>query len=109
MFDGTEDGWVFSNVFYKGFSGKTAYKPDTIISTHFNFSSATSAVAPDFSVVGFQSINIGFKYTALNGDINAWKQYLADQYAAGTPVIIVYPLETPTTETVAGQTMNIQA
>lgn len=36
-----------------------------------------------------------------------WQQYLTDQYAAGTPVIIVYPLETPTTETVTGQILTI--
>lgn len=32
---------------------------------------------------------------------------LADQYTAWTPVIVVYPLATPTTESVAGQTMSI--
>jgi hypothetical protein len=37
-----------------------------------------------------------------------WKDWLADQYAAGTPVIIVYPLATPTTESVAGQTLQVQ-
>lgn len=39
----------------------------------------------------------------------SFKQYLADQYSNGTPVIVVYPLATPTTETVTGQPMNIQA
>lgn len=36
-----------------------------------------------------------------------FKQWLADQYNAWTPVIIVYPLATSTTESVAGQTMHI--
>lgn len=36
------------------------------------------------------------------------KQWLADQYAAGTPVIVLYPLATPTTESVAGQTLQVQ-
>ena len=35
-------------------------------------------------------------------DLTAW---LAAQYAAGTPVIVIYPLATPTTETVTGQPM----
>jgi len=35
------------------------------------------------------------------------KAWLAQQYAAGTPVIVVYPLATPTTESVAGQTMQV--
>ena len=38
-----------------------------------------------------------------------FKQFLAAQYNAGTPVIIVYPLATPTTEVVAGQTLQVQA
>ena len=36
-----------------------------------------------------------------------FKAFLASQYAAGTPVIVVYPLATPTTETVTGQTLTI--
>lgn len=41
--------------------------------------------------------------------VTGFRQFLADQYNAGTPVIIVYPLATPTTETVTGQTLHIQA
>ncbi|MBQ3933453.1 MAG: hypothetical protein II653_06835, partial [Lachnospiraceae bacterium] len=44
-------------------------------------------------------------YDFINDDyttVDDWKAYLADQYAAGTPVIIVYPLATSTTETVTG-------
>lgn len=37
-------------------------------------------------------------------DFNA---FLAQQYAAGTPVIVVYPLATPTTESVAGQALQV--
>lgn len=36
-----------------------------------------------------------------------FKQWLAQQYAAGTPVIVIYPLKTPTTESVAGQTLQV--
>lgn len=36
-----------------------------------------------------------------------FKQWLADQYAAGTPVILVYPLAEPTTEVVAGQSLQV--
>lgn len=35
------------------------------------------------------------------------KQWLADQYNAGTPVIVVYPLATPTTETTTPQSLPI--
>ena len=40
--------------------------------------------------------------------LDIFKAWLADQYAAGTPVIVIYPLATPTTETVTGQTMQVQ-
>ena len=39
----------------------------------------------------------------------AWKQWLTDQYNAWTPVIIVYPLATPTTLSVAWQHLSIPA
>jgi hypothetical protein len=49
---------------------------------------------------GFLSLWYGDNKTTAVADI---KQYLADQYAAGTPVIVLYPLATPTTEQVDGQ------
>ena len=39
--------------------------------------------------------------------LSGFKQWLADQYAAGTPVIVIYTLATPTTESVAGQTLQV--
>ena len=41
--------------------------------------------------------------------VEEFKAYLAAQSAAGTPVIIVYPLATPTTESVTGQTLQVTA
>lgn len=40
------------------------------------------------------------------GNVTAFKQYLASQYANGTPVIMVYPLPTPTTEEVDSQFLD---
>jgi hypothetical protein len=48
-----------------------------------------------------------FYFHILENDVAWFKTWLASQYAAWTPVIVVYPLATPTTETVTGQTMNI--
>lgn len=41
--------------------------------------------------------------------LSDWKVWLANQYANGTPVIVIYQLATPTTETVTGQHLHIQA
>ena len=63
---------------------------------------------PDYSVYGVQVNNAMYIKTTQFNNVGQFKQYLADQCANGTPVIIVYPLETPTTETVTEQSMNIQ-
>ena len=44
--------------------------------------------------------------TSIATDITTFKQYLANQYNAGTPVIVVYPLATETTESVAAQSLT---
>lgn len=41
------------------------------------------------------------------GSLDNFKQWLADQYDAGTPVIVVYALETPTTDSVTAQTLQV--
>ncbi len=41
--------------------------------------------------------------------IEHFRQYLADQYNSGTPVIVVYPLAEPITESVSHQHLGIQA
>lgn len=54
--------------------------------------------------------NVGFmnmSCTTINSTITNWTTYLAEQYAAGTPVITVYPLATPTAESVAGQALQV--
>lgn len=57
--------------------------------------------ASDFNVYYYKD---AFGVSSISG----FKQYLAQQYANGTPVIIVYPLATSTTETVTAQPMNVQ-
>ena len=51
-------------------------------------------------------LGLGYNYPSTEG-LADFKTWLAQQYAAGTPVIVVYPLATPTTETVTGQTLTI--
>ena len=40
--------------------------------------------------------------------VQAWTNYLVSQYNAGTPVIVVYPRASATTETVTAQSLTIQ-
>jgi len=46
------------------------------------------------------------KDTTHNTSLDEWKQFLAAQYAAGTPVTVYYPLATPTEEDWSATTYN---
>lgn len=73
--------------------------------SHYPYSSESAANAPDKSFVGYSSQNIGFKDSDFtqSTDVTA---FFKDQYDAGTPVIIVYPLIEDVTESVAGQHLS---
>lgn len=117
VFDGTEE-WlssaisdIYSYVVVSGdFSG---YNRNAPVSTHYIGSDATNTVMPLYSVkIGPNSektkISIYIK-TGFENNLAGFKQFLAEQYAAGTPVIVIYPLATPTTESVTGQPLQVQA
>lgn len=76
-----------------------------IICSHFE-TKTNMGTSVDCIAVGISYVN--FKYDSLFTTVAQFKQYLADQYAAGTPVIVIYPLATPTTESVAGQALQVQ-
>ena len=49
---------------------------------------------------------IYIKASVSNDTLTTWQNWLAAQYAAGTPVIIIFPKKTATTETVTGQSLT---
>lgn len=109
VLDGTENWTVnsmISNHFtYKlpnQFDSTTEYKQT--YSTHFLSDSGT-----DDNTCKLQFRTFSIRYDAANENTTTFKQWLADQYAAGTPVIIVYPLAEPTTESVTEQPLTVQA
>lgn len=58
---------------------------------------------PDLSVKGYgPSEAVFFKHSAIT-TVADWKVWLAEQYAQGTPVIVLYPLAEETTESVTPQ------
>lgn len=115
VFDGTED-WVANTVS----SGKLVFyvtkvsigSDSTVLPNGSpnikcsHFETSTAAAQSPYGTVWADVTSINFTAGDFCADLTAWKQWLADQYAAGTPVIVVYPLETPTTEQVAGQSMK---
>ena len=101
VFDGTEDFTVGSGtVYYSGLTNANATN-DAMFSTHFRpLSSGSTPVSGKHMT--FDSGRVVF-YVSMTAD--EFKAWLAEQYAAGTPVILLYQLATPVTEQVPAQTL----
>ena len=115
VFDGTENfSYTDSGKVFSWYSEDLPLSSVTgsafIFSSHFRSADVTpSSSNRDGYVMLFNtsSVNrIGFGYFLANGDTSVFRQFLAEQYAAGTPVIVVYPLATETTESVTAQQMT---
>jgi hypothetical protein len=114
VLDGTE---AWSNTLYPqadayriSWTGATAtlgtIRYSGLFCTHFEDAGSASTTAPN-KVFFANDLNINFPMISDFNTVAKCLQWLADQYAAGTPVIVVYPLATPTTESVAGQTLQV--
>ena len=100
VLDGTEGGWGKAN---NSFTNTTLFsdrllKKDLLICSRFQYNDGSTSNIPDtcFGCAN-GSKTVYFRYDNLS-TVADWKQYLADQYAAGTPVVVYYPLETPVIE-----------
>lgn len=112
VFDGTEtfitgnDGWISEDAITDQL--RESYIP---YCTHFNGTNTTPTANSNTVRVYHTSGGIPRVYFGLDKTIYTsaavFKQWLADQYTAGTPVIVIYPLATPTTESVTKQSANI--
>lgn len=122
VLDGTED-WVkasnYTNIFYAPISGayynNTSAERIAVPCTHFVGTDATNTNMVDNSIKltaqGSALTNplIYIKASVSNNDLTTWQTWLATQYQNGTPVIVVFPLKTATTESVTAQPLTIQA
>ena len=90
--------------------------PNAPVCVCSHYPAAAKDGQPDFTVSAFKSgSNIRLRFydstniTGLGASEAAasFKSYLAAQYAAGTPVIVLYPLATPYTESVTPQTIEL--
>jgi len=97
LLDGTEDWSIESGCFRYTISDKVSGKV-VMSCSHFEYTSKISTNTQDGQ---FGTPNISnslyFKATAF-ADLTAWTTFLAEQYDAGTPVTIYYPLATPVEE-----------
>lgn len=113
VLDGTEDWGTAANVVYT--ITKASINTDSTVlpsgSTNIlcsHFKTGTGQIAEGIQIYA-GTTNICFVHESRWANLTAFQSWLADQYAAGTPVIIVYPLATETTDTVTGQPMNTTA
>lgn len=107
VLDGTETIGTSNSTYTISITGKVNTKT-TLLCSHFTYSKKTSSQTDDLTIISFASNNIGFRYDAC-ATKEAFGLWLKGEYDAGHPVIVVYPLATPTTETVTGQPLTIQA
>lgn len=114
VFDGTE-GWVKGTSFYADISLGALQAAHSCICNYYAGKSTNPYSADSNTIqVGYNDGSLIFwnrVYITANRAEYAtaadFKAYLAAQYNAGTPVIVIYPLATPTTESVTGQTLQV--
>lgn len=115
VFDGTESWSRATNqdgsanyVFYTQINGKKIGNSMPMLCTHYVYMGSASYVTLTTGKFLSNSANTSVYFDG--GSITTvtnWKNWLATQYANGTPVIVIYPLATETTETVTGQTLQV--
>ena len=120
VFDGTETWTLASNndasgnkCFYTPFTDRAGGTTSlTLLCTHYAQAPAASYTTLTTGQFLYNSSTSNFNVYFDGGAIttkDGWTDWLKAQYAAGTPVIVVYPLATETTENVAGQSLSTAA
>ena len=104
VFDGTENISTSNACFTIPINDRVTSKT-ALLCSHFPYSTKTSSQTDDETVISFSSTNIGFRYDACANKA-AFAAWLKEQYDAGTPVIVIYPLAEQTTESVAAQPLH---
>lgn len=111
ILNGTENWGIqagYTDIFYYR-TGKNSTNPNTCICTYFKgiASSYGVGILTDGDIkYGFSSQldRVYIRYSAYADNLTGFKSWLAAKYASGQPVIVVFPKETATTESVAAQT-----
>ena len=113
VLDGTENWFVvtnYSNLYGLVVADGVFASNKLPMSTHYQGTTANNSFMPNdtikattATILAPNKVSVYIKDGA-NSTLAGFKQYLATQYAAGTPVIVIYPLAEPTTETTTAQT-----
>lgn len=107
VFDGTES-FSKSGALYIHSAADKATTKSPVLCSHFSYFSGSTSGAADGDLITHTNTNLYFK-NGTTATLEAWRAFLAAQYAAGTPVIVIYPLAEETEETVTPQPLNTTA
>ena len=113
VFDGTED-WSRTSAraqvtLENSAGGSSLWTP---ICSHYNTYGASTTLADmDDGSMKYNGSGTAtlWKDSTHNTSLDDWKAWVKSQYDAGTPIILIYPLAEPTTETVTGQPLSTTA
>lgn len=114
VLDGTED-WVkgVNSIYLDLGADIKTNVVDSSVCSHYQYSTETAQNMPDgtFKIgSGDNTDRLLIKIIPLPTNVSTYKTWLAAQYAAGTPVIVIVPLATEYTEPApVAQTMNVVA
>lgn len=106
VFDGTESfdkSSTYGSAFYIGNAAVNWGAQKALIMCSHYLGLAVTNLPAEVGTCFFNTSGHFYFRVDDNSDTAAFKSWLAAQYAAGTPVIVIYPLATPTTETVTAQ------
>ena len=107
-----DETWDYTN---QGTYGNSSFGSTTTITdrdytvreglcTHFQNTNTASEISQNGKMfLGSSTQKINFCNTDIT-TVAGWKQWLRDQYNAGTPVVVFYPLQNTSTESVTPQT-----
>lgn len=120
VFDGTETWTIATNndaagnkCFYTPFNDRAGgVSTLTMLCTHYAQAPAASYTTLTANTFLYNPNSSNKNVYFDGGTITSktdWQAWLAAQYAAGTPVIVIYPLAEQTTESVAGQPLSTTA
>lgn len=108
VFDGTETGWVAypakTGVYYIPVPDMVWYNAAPALCTHFVSRDTVASTMYD-GQFGKSDVCYFHFYEIADG-LEAWKAWLAEQYAAGTPVSMMYVLTEPVETAMDAQTLD---
>lgn len=114
VLDGTESGWALSDGGsthrFRGIKPSDCHTPASrapTVCTHFKYVSTGAAVGGMF--IGASQYWYFIPTDQTIDTVDAWTAWLAEQYAAGTPVIVIYPLAEETTEQTTAHSLHTSA